>query len=397
MPERTVQLSELVGKNLLEVGAGRPRSVTADYGPLPILRVADVLDGRIETAEHVQAGIFDRRTLGPKVSQPGDIVLTVKGTVGRVAMMPLEGSIFSYSPQLCYFRPLVNGPLVPRYLYYWFKSEEFWVQANVVKGQTDMADFISLGDVSSLKMRLPSVAEQRAVSEVLGALDDKITVNERIAAASEALALALASPERWESRVRLDGICALRKVQVTPVEITEAAVDHYSLPAFDSGKIPAREDPAGIKSGKFLVQGTAVLLSKLNPEIPRVWNVLPEVGVPALASTEFLVLAPIGGVSSDELWSVAAQSTFRNELASKVTGTSKSHQRVRPAEVMASEVVDPRHFGADGQKIQNLSGTASAMRKEAATLSALRDTLLPQLMSGRLRVKDAEKIVEDHV
>ena len=35
--------------------------------------------------------------------------------------------------------------------------------------------------------------------------------------------------------------------------------------------------------------------------------------------------------------------------------------------------------------------------QECLTLEALRDTLLPQLMSGRLRVKDAEKIVEDHV
>lgn len=32
---------------------------------------------------------------------------------------------------------------------------------------------------------------------------------------------------------------------------------------------------------------------------------------------------------------------------------------------------------------------------ESRTLAALRDTLLPQLMSGRIRVKDAEKIVED--
>lgn len=43
-----------------------------------------------------------------------------------------------------------------------------------------------------------------------------------------------------------------------------------------------------------------------------------------------------------------------------------------------------------GARIQSAAG-------ENRTLATLRDTLLPQLMSGRLRVKDAEKIVEDHV
>ncbi|NEE53922.1 hypothetical protein G3M55_56145 [Streptomyces sp. SID8455] len=64
---------------------------------------------------------------------------------------------------------------------------------------------------------------------------------------------------------------------------------------------------------------------------------------------------------------------------------------------METEVVDPRQFGEVGDQIRSLAQSILAARRESKTLATLRDTLLPQLMSGRLRVKDAEKIVEDHV
>lgn len=194
MAERTVSLAELVDENQIEVGAGRPRSVNQDLGPLLILRVADVLDGKIGSLDFSSSPESHSWAFGPKVSRPGDIILTVKGTVGRVALMPSEGPRFAYSPQLCYFRPSANGPLVARYLYYWFRSADFWIQANALKGQTDMADFISLSDILSLKLRLPSRVRQEDVVGVLGALDDKIAVNERIATTVDDLTSSL---YRW--------------------------------------------------------------------------------------------------------------------------------------------------------------------------------------------------------
>jgi type I restriction enzyme S subunit len=397
MAERAVTFSELARENLLEIGAGRPRSVDLERYPLPILRVADVLDGKIGSSFQDYAAGSYLQVVDPKVSKPGDIVLTTKGTVGRVAMMPAEGPRFAYSPQLCYFRPSTDGPLKPRYLYYWFKSADFWKQADALKSQTDMADFLSLSDIQSLKLRLPLLDRQEGIIDMLGALDDKIAVNERIAATAEDLALVLASDEKWAKRLPLGEISSLMKEQADPQALPDDLVDHFSLPAFDSGKSAERVSPGVIKSNKFLVKTPAVLLSKLNPDIPRVWDMEPAPGIPALASTEFLVLAPRDGISSHELWSVTAQQNFLDVLASKVTGTSKSHQRVRPAEVLATEVVDPRQFGEAGEKIRRLALTSAAARKESRALAALRDTLLPQLMSGRLRVRDAEKIVEDAV
>ncbi|MFH8593699.1 hypothetical protein [Streptomyces rimosus] len=286
----------------------------------------------------------------------------------------------------------------PRFIYWYlqhlYARGDMWMHQ---VQHTGVARFQFTRFSQTHKVQLPVRAEQEAVADVLGVLDDKIAVNERIAVTADELALALALDERWEKRIRLGEIADLSKVQQVPQELSDDLVDHYSLPAFDSRKAPDRCSPLSIKSGKFVIDSPAVLLSKLNPEIPRAWDVVPDGSVPSLASTEFLVLVPGLGISTHELWSVVAQRKFLEELAAKVTGTSKSHQRVRPAEVMETEVVDPRQFGEVGGQIRSLAQSILAARRESKTLATLRDTLLPQLMSGRLRVKDAEKIVEDHV
>ncbi|MDT0479904.1 restriction endonuclease subunit S domain-containing protein [Streptomyces doebereineriae] len=260
-----------------------------------------------------------------------------------------------------------------------------------------MADFISLGDILSLKLRLPSRTEQENVVGVLGALDDKIVVNERITATAEDLCQSIFSEQSWEARTTVESIAILRKGQVAPDALSETQVDHYSLPAFDSGAMPEVTDPRSIKSSKFVVRQPSVLLSKLNPEIPRVWNVSPRQKCTALASTEFLVLEPRNDVTAAELWAVLSQPGLLGDLASKVTGTSKSHQRVRPAEVMTSQVVDPRDLGDVRGQARTLLSRVMQARDESLALATLRDTLLPQLMSGKLRVRDAEKIVEGAV
>ena len=129
MSDQTVSFSKLASESLIEVGAGRPRSVLDQYPSIPILRVADVLDGRIESPSQDRIPDNCQKVIGSKISKPGDVVLTAKGTVGRVALMPSDGPSFAYSPQLCYFRPTVSGPLRSRYLYYWFVTGQVHLSA----------------------------------------------------------------------------------------------------------------------------------------------------------------------------------------------------------------------------------------------------------------------------
>jgi len=246
--------------------------------------------------------------------------------------------------------------------------------------------------LKSIPVSVPPLAEQRAIAEVLGALDDKIATNTRLATKSEALAIALAAAS--EPSTPLDDLVGVSRTMVDPSLMTVTVVKHYSLPAFDANHAPESVSPSEIKSGKFLIGRPAVLLSKLNPRFPRAWDipVVPE--DPSLASTEFVVLHPVG-FSTTVLWALVSQPRFGSALEGMVAGTSGSHQRVRPADMLATPVGDPRSMPeALKKQITVLGSSATMARAENLTLVATRDALLPALMSGALRVRDAERAVE---
>jgi type I restriction enzyme S subunit len=157
-----------------------------------------------------------------------------------------------------------------------------------------------------------------------------------------------------------------------------------------------REFGKGILSNKTIVPTDAVLLSKLNPEIGRVWPVDADATLRSICSTEFLVLLPTAPSDRAMLYCLMTERTFKQRLEGMVTGTSKSHQRVIPDAVLALDVVTaPRPvMDAFHSIVSPTLGQLVANRAESRTLARTRDLLLPKLMSGEIRMKDAEKIAE---
>ena len=117
----------------------------------------------------------------------------------------------------------------------------------------------------------------------------------------------------------------------------------------------------------------------------------------AVASTEFVVLTP-DGVSTSELWAALRAPAATAALSSQVAGTSGSHQRVKPADILALEVADPRGLAVGVRAlIDALGADTECRRAESQRLAVTRNELLPLLMSGKVRVRDAEKMVEEVV
>jgi type I restriction enzyme S subunit len=87
---------------------------------------------------------------------------------------------------------------------------------------------------------------------------------------------------------------------------------------------------------------------------------------------------------------------FRQQIEGLVTGTSKSHQRAQVDSILNLAVVVPPSsiVAAFDHSADSLLARTLERRRESRTLDALRDTLLPTLISGELRVKDAARIVE---
>ncbi len=346
--------------------------------------------GRVlfEQASRINKVALDRIRKGH--GRAGDTLLSHKGTVGKVAYVPPGTAPFVCSPQTTFWRSLDVSVINPRFLTYTLRSPAFISQLEAQKGETDMAPYVSLTQQRQIRLLLPHISDQQAIAEVLGALDDKITANTALAAKAEELSIEVAASAG--TLTPLGSIAQLSKRQVQPGFFGDQMVDHFSLPAFDAAALPSAELASTIKSGKFEITEDCVLLSKLNPRFPRVWRVAPG-SRPALASTEFLVLKS-PGLATQLLWSVVSQPAFSSALDARVAGTSGSHQRVRPADALAVEVKDPRTLGEDAQSlIEHSLRAASLAREESRTLAAVRDALLPQLMSGKLHVRDAEDVV----
>jgi type I restriction enzyme, S subunit len=167
---RRIAVNDLIDAGTLVVGDGY-RAKNSELGPdgLPFARAANLRDGfDLNIADRLDKVGVSRA--GDKVSRPGDVVLTSKGTVGRFAYVSESVQAMVYSPQLCYWRSLDREALPPSVLYYWLRSRDAWQQISTRKSQTDMADYVSLRDQRSMQMLLPPSDVVRQVADPLDAL-----------------------------------------------------------------------------------------------------------------------------------------------------------------------------------------------------------------------------------
>lgn len=246
----------------------------------------------------------------------------------------------------------------------------------------------ALGGIS---VEAPPLFEQRAVAATLGALDDKIESNRRTIDVCSGLLDATSSSLALEvDSVPLSVLAAPLRDAFAPSAVGVELIDHFSIPAFDAKGLPDRTSGTSVISAKLRVDQPSVLVSRLNPATNRTWFAVPEPGVTAGCSTEFLVLTPTAGVTLGSLWLAVRDEGFRSLLAQRATGTSGSHQRVKAQDALATEVPDVRQLSAaEAQAADELLWLMHRRRVESTRLAALRDALLPELLSGRLRVPAA--------
>jgi type I restriction enzyme S subunit len=176
--ERTTT-AELIREGVLEIGDGY-RAKNSEFVPaggLPFVRVGDV-GHLIETEGRDELPLSKRMTYEPKVSRLDDTLITMKGTVGRVARVLPSTAEFVYSPQISYWRVLDRSRLDPRFIGCWLRSPAFIRQAFATKGATDMADYINLRDQRSMRIVLPPIEVQKRIGSALGIIEELIEINE---------------------------------------------------------------------------------------------------------------------------------------------------------------------------------------------------------------------------
>lgn len=270
-----------------------------------------------------------------------------------------------------------------RFLAYALEESDF---AGHVTGSTQPK--LSQRALRQIAVTAPPLSEQVAIANLLASLDDAAKSNLRVASLSEKLLDAIAnSTLMGVPRVPLRELVMLNKETTNPASYEDKLVDHFSLPAFDRGARPERIAARQIKSNKLKISTPSVLVSRLNPRTDRTWWAVPHNQVVALASTEFAALTPKGSVPLAGIWLAVRNAIFREQLQRRVTGTSGSHQRIRPDDLLSIEVHDVSQLeDATFETATSLAELAESKRSEAETLVRLRNTLIPELLSGRIRL-----------
>ncbi|OBI84658.1 restriction endonuclease subunit S [Mycobacterium asiaticum] len=244
---------------------------------------------------------------------------------------------------------------------------------------------LNQGILRNVPIRVADKAERALIGTTLAALDDKVAANNRMIASAEVLMTTLV--EQVAERVRLSDLAQRAATCAEPRDM-HGVVAHYSFPAFDRAAQPNLVDSNKIKSAKFVLTEPCVLFSKMNPRIPRIWNVPQLPLATALASTEFVVLRPIG-VDTSVLWSALRQPDVSAALQRMSAGMTGSRQRIQPRQLLDVMVRDVRCLDArSAQTITELGALCERRRAESAALASVRDQVLPLLMSGRVRSAD---------
>jgi len=345
---------------------------------------------------------------------PGALVVAMTeqapGLLGSSGLVPRDGFTWLHNQRIGLVR-LRGRTVEERYIYYLFNHPSIRGQISATATGTKVRH-TSPGRIQSVKTRIPTVKTQGRVAAVLSAFDELIGINERRIQLLEDLARSLY--REWFVRFRFPGhedgglegsagplprgwgVHALQEVaeyssaSVHPSKDPDTVFEHFSIPAFDARRLPERQLGRAIKSGKYRVDADSVLLSKLNPRIERVWFAVPSAR-PSIASTEFLVWTG-AAVSNAWLWCLFGSELFRSWLSGAAGGTSTSHQRVKPRDVMQHQIaLAPQDLRSTfDAMVEPALYEVAALRRHNRQLAATRDLLLPRLVAGQLDISDID-------
>jgi len=357
--------------------------------------LADLAQMKFESHEAERYGIRD-----------GDLIVCEGGEPGRCAIW--HEQIPGMKIQKALHRVRAKPSLSNRYLFYWFMLAgrtgqlEPYFTGTTIKHLTGKA-------LAELKVQLPPIAEQHAIAATLGALDDRIDNLRRTNATLEAIAAALfksrfidfdcVPPENMQEselglipkgwRVRTLGEAfeinpkrELKKGTIAPY------LDMASLPT--TGAVPNMPVPREFSSGtKFTNNDT--LLARITPCLENGKTALVnflEQGEVGWGSTEFIVLHPKPPLPPFFGYLLARRIDFREYAIRAMSGTS-GRQRVEVSQLHSFKLAVPDETAAHAfaEFVEPLQTALFTNEAQAATLAALRNTLLPRLISGQLKVK----------
>ncbi len=397
---------------------------------VPIIRVNNFSDTRLDlsdvmrVAPEVEAKYSRTRLSG------GEVLLTLVGSVGQVAEVPITCAGFNVARAVGVIKP-ANG-IDAKWIAICLRSP-LSQQLLSTRANTTVQTTINLKDVRALPIPIPPLAERLQIAAFISALDDRIALLRETNASLETIAQALF--KSWfvdfdPVRAKQQGLSPAGMEEATaalfPDSFEESALGSvpkgWKVRALDEiatylnglalQKFPPSDDSwlpvikiAQLRKGdtvgadragrnlkpEYVIQNGDVLFSWSGSLEVEVWCG----GEGALNQHLFKVTSKAFPKWFYLRWTRHHLSHFRQIAASKAT-TMGHIQRVHLSDAKVLVPTDAL-LGAMDDCFGPLLARSVENELQAQTLATLRDTLLPRLISGQLRLPEAETQITDAI
>lgn len=409
----------------------------------PYVAIPDMKSGRIDfsNARRISPSDFVEWT---RKAHPRryDVVLSRRTNPGVTAVDD-TGTEFALGQNLVLLRADGNA-VHPPFLRWLCRGPEWWGQIEKYLNVGAVFSSLRCGDVPNFEFTIPTLTEQCEIASILGALDDKIELNRRMATTLEEMARALyrswfvdfdpvkakaeglapafmdeataalfpdrfgddGLPEGWRLRSLGEFFKFQRGLSYKGKFLTEAGAPMINLGCFkgdggfDSAKIKnysgETKERNWVQPGDLVFANTDMTQNRLILGSPHIVEGNSDEAL--LYSHHVFAGRPT--TTESRLWTrflffQLLQPEFRDRAEGFATGTTVLFLPADAAEALSFAAPDLRHVQAFNDETDPWLERSRNLRSENRGLAELRDTLLPKLMSGELRVGDAKAQIEE--
>ena len=326
----------------------------------------------------------------------GDVIVTHRGTLGQIVYIPQNSTQPRYVISQSQFRFRCNDNVIPEYVVNYFHSHE---GQNKILANASQVGVPALARASSsfrdIEIPVPPLPTQRKIAALLSSLDDKIENNRKICANLEAQAQAIFKswfvdfepfggkmPQGWKITSIYDFAEIIYGAPFKSNLFNEKAIGRPIIRIRDLKNNETKTFTTEHHDKEYLVHPGDLVVGMDGEFRPYIWG-----NYPALLNQRVCVFKPLDNVSTAFLYC-----TIKPQLALvEATEAATTVIHIGKEDFDSFKILLPseRWLGKFNDVAQNAFAAMTKYRLESRTLAALRDALLPKLMSGEI---DVEKV-----
>ena len=359
----------------------------SDYVPrgIPTVMPQNIGDNWIDPDGIAMVSDSDVARLERYVLREGDIVYSRRGDVERRALVRAENDGWLCGTGCLRVRIADGERYSSAFIAYalGLPNVRAWITRHAV-GATMLN--LNTSILSAVPLTVPDIAEQRDIADVLGALDDKIAANDRVLARVESSVMAEyeAALLTGHQDLPLDSLAIFHNRQRIPLSSRERDARRGSVPYYGAaGRLDFVDEALFVDPLVLVGEDGSVINEDGSPVLQYVWG-------PSWVNNHAHVLT--GKAIATETLRCAL---VRSNVAHLVTGAVQPKISMGNLKKLVLSV--PSESTRFDMTAVNFAAISRAVSDENDSLVRTRDELLPLVMSGKVRVKDAEALAAEVV